>query len=144
MSIYVQRRCWNCKEILHGYTHDYRAIGVPFVQCESCLTYNRYDHINEWDLKNTFEKLRYIGVVIWTTILYAMIGPIIALGAAQLFGWDKSNRLFLYSYSAGLLIMTIVSTGLFLADLRTSRERLRDQHYIDTLCKLKLIRRRDS
>jgi len=139
MSLYVQRRCWRCKEILERYTSDYRAIGIPYCQCSHCGAYNRYNHINEWDLKGFFGKASYIAVVAWTTILYAMVAPVVAWGAAYLFGWDQSNKLFFYSYAVGLILMTSVNIWLFVSDTRKSRERLKDQQYLDTLRRLQII-----
>jgi hypothetical protein len=103
MAILVQRKCWSCKEILHGYTPDYRAIGIPFIRCGYCSVYNRYNHINEWDLKTAFSKLCYIGVLLWTSILYAMVGPIVALGLGYLLGWQESDQLLVISYTIAVV-----------------------------------------
>lgn len=140
MSLYVQRRCWSCEEILEGYTPNYKAIGIPYVQCEYCRTYNRCGHVNEWDLMSFFAKTCYIGVIAWTTILYAMAGPILAYGAAHLFGWEKSNRLFYDSYAVGLVTMIAINIWLFISDVRKSRTRLRDPQYLDKLRELQIIR----
>lgn len=140
MAVYIQRKCWSCNEVLEGYTRDYRAIGVPFVQCESCRAYNRYEHINEWDLKSGFNKVCYIGVLLWTTILYAVVGPIVVQAGSYILGWDRSDRLLYYSYGAGLVVMIAIIIWLFVSDIKQSRIRLRNPQYLETLRKLQIIR----
>lgn len=139
MAVYISRKCWSCHEVLEGYTRDYRAIGVPFVQCRSCHAYNRYEHINEWDLKTGFNKVCYIGVLLWTIILYAMIGPMVAQAGSYFFGWNRSNQLFYYSYGTGLVVMIAICTWFFVSDVKQSRLRLRNPAYLETLRKLQII-----
>lgn len=49
--LYIDERCRTCGKSIAGVGPDYRAIGMPVVECPHCGAVNkRSGRVNEWDL----------------------------------------------------------------------------------------------
>lgn len=80
MTVLVTEKCGNCGKVLTGWTPDYRGLGIPFVKCEGCgAINNRSSKINEWEAKDVAEKIGYVIVVFWTSLMVSII-PLLGLG----------------------------------------------------------------
>lgn len=129
MSIYVTRYCPTCKRVIENYTRDYRAIGVPFVRCESCDQLIKYTHIFEWDTKQIFGKVTYLGIMLLTTILYSGALPLAYIFYAEFAEFKPSENTFIILFISGFIVTAIWSIYITVKDIKESRDRLKDKNY---------------
>ena len=74
MVTYVNRKCHNCgKSLTGGYTQDYNAIGIPFLECKKCHALNSHEgSCTEWELMSIPRKTWFLIQMTITSIFWAL------------------------------------------------------------------------
>lgn len=145
MGIYVQRSCPKCGTILEGFTRDYRGIGIPFVDCQTCGTVVKLSHINEWDLMHLEGKIIHVLIHIWTNFFLSVSGLILVLLYYELYldvaiskgeRTENSSLIAVASYFITFIILSAIRTHRLRKEIRKSRRRMRDPEYLEKLRRL--------
>jgi len=140
MVTYVNRKCHNCKKSLTGgYTQDYNAIGIPFLECPKCSCLNSHEEsCTEWELMSSLRKFWFIFQMITTSIFWALALAFVVF----LFVMDNINedwQLALLAICA-LTICGLYRVHQFRRLTRASRERMSNPIYREKLRSLGFLK----
>ena len=147
MAAYVTRKCPKCGFVIEGFVKDYVAIGPPFLECPNCNTTILLSHIQEWDLKNFWQKLYFITAVCYTCLLWSVVAPMLILFLGSYLARESKEFphymvvIMLISYPVTLIILSLIATTGLSENIRESRERMKNAAYLEKLKELGFLRR---
>lgn len=143
MPMYVIRSCPSCNNVLET-SSDYHALGKPYRVCQQCRALIRLDHITEWELKDSLEKLTYIGEIAIAALVIGIAGGIITLICLNFFvKLLYMNSIDLTPLYLWALFGIIISFGVFALRLRKeiqdSKNRMKNLNYREELTKIGIL-----
>jgi hypothetical protein len=134
--------CGKCKERITTEAQDtFYAIGIPYVKCEHCGTFNdRSSQRNEWDLMSGLMR----GGIYATVAFFGIFGGV---GGAAILVVVAESAIGFSRETAGMLwlLLSIVGAAIGVklcwqlgasSAIRESRARLSDASYVGTLLRL--------
>ena len=134
----VIKKCSRCKKAFEV-TGNYKGIGVPFKICPYCDEIIIDNSDDEWELKDTSEKIGFYFTMFWTAILYGLLIPIIYLIFNELSDNKPKEDIFFYFWILGILLFSIIVYRIHLKDIKESEKRMKDPNYRLMLKKIGLL-----
>jgi hypothetical protein len=139
MAMTVIKRCPKCKTAYEAGT-DTRGIGIPYKICSNCGTYVIDKDNNEWELKNPLEKLWYIFILIWTSFLFGLAGPLIFLFLREAQKIQISDSSLLYIWGACSIALLFWMLYKHSNEVQESANRMQNIKYRNILKKLGILK----
>jgi hypothetical protein len=142
VTVFEKSKCWSCGSTLQGWDVAVRGIGVPFLKCSHCGSFNdRSKQINEWDLmpKNQKDSFAYLTLYWGLGMGVALTIPIAFLSIKI---WPEIERAQLGGPSTWIILglaLSISYVGQYFfvrREIQKSRERIADPKIFEILKRL--------
>lgn len=139
MAMTVIKKCSKCLTVFETGT-DSRGIGVPYKVCKNCGTYIIDKDDTEWELKNLFEKIWYLFILVWTSILFGLLAPLIFVFLREYQEIQITDNALLWMWFSFSLLLLCWLFYKHSVEIRESKVRMENIDYREILKKLGLLK----